>query len=75
MAKLAIIWRNPRKVSNQLRYLPQAQTGHRGIYVVQQLLSRERGVWVNSSVLEVISREATSRTEQPAPLWRLGFGR
>jgi len=55
MATLAIIWRNPKQVRNRLRWSQQGQTGGRTVYIVEQLLSAERNVWVNASILEVIS--------------------
>lgn len=54
MARLAIVWRNHEKVQNRVRCLPQARTSGRSIYTVQQLLSVERNLWVNSAVFEVI---------------------
>jgi len=75
MAKLEIVWRNPSKVKNRLRCSPQTKLGDRKLYMVQQLLSGVHDVWVNTSVLEVVSRRLPVRTQQDsAPPWRLGFG-
>lgn len=68
MAALAIVWRNPEKVGNRLRYLPRERMSDRTTYIVQQALSREGDVWVNTSVLEVISRPREDQNIQKPPL-------
>jgi hypothetical protein len=55
MTGLAIIWRNPKQVRNQLRWAQQSMAGGRSRYLVQQSLSTEQEIWVNSSVFKVIS--------------------
>ncbi|HXZ39472.1 MAG TPA: hypothetical protein VEG68_01940 [Terriglobales bacterium] len=75
MAALAIVWRNPKQVRNRLRWSQQGQTGGRTVYTVEQLLSAERDVWVNASVLELICGRQTVRAFQGEPRrWRFGFG-
>jgi hypothetical protein len=75
MAKLEVVWRNPNKIKNQLRYSPQTKVGERNLYTVQQLLSGEHDVWVNMSVLEVISRPSAPRPQPSlARLWNFEFG-
>jgi len=68
MAALAIVWRNPEKVGNRLRYLPQGQMSDRTTYIVQQALSVEGDVWVSTSVLEVISRPREDQNIHKPPL-------
>lgn len=75
MPTLQIVWRNPNKVQNRLRYSSQTHTGDRHLYTVQQMLSEAHDVWVNTSVLEVISRPPTPPTQQGvAHRWHFGFG-
>ena len=75
MAAMAIIWRNPKPVKHHLRWSQQAQIGGRTVYMVEQLLSPERGVWVNASVLELIRKPEKVSTPQHEPgRWRLSFG-
>jgi len=74
MAALAIIWRNPKQVRNRLRWSQQGQTGGRTVYIVEQLLSAERNVWVNASILEVISGRTVPACQVESRRWRLGFG-
>jgi hypothetical protein len=74
MSTLAIIWRNPNPVRNRLRCSQQKQAGGRTTYIVQQLLSGERNIWVNTSILEVIGGRQTVQTDQPvARGWRFGL--
>jgi hypothetical protein len=73
MAALAIIWRNPKRVQNRLRCSQQEQADGRTIYTVQQLLSHERDIWVNTSVFEVIRAGQMVQTGQPVTRgWRFG---
>jgi hypothetical protein len=75
MATLAIIWRNPNHVQNRLRCSQQRQAGDRATYIVQQLLSGERNIWVNTSIFEVICGRQTVPTDRPvARGWRFGLG-
>jgi len=75
MAKLEVVWRNPNKINNQLRCSPRTDIRERKLYTVQQLLSGAHDIWVNTSVLEVISRPPTPRTPQGlARHWHFGFG-
>ncbi|HXZ32144.1 MAG TPA: hypothetical protein VEH30_07675 [Terriglobales bacterium] len=55
MATLAVVWRNPQKVQNVVRCSRQARTKGRDVYIVQQLVSVERNLWVNTAAFEVIS--------------------
>jgi hypothetical protein len=74
MATLAIIWRNPKQVRNRLRWSQQGQTSGRTVYMVEQLLSAERNVWVNASILEVIPGRTIPACQYEPRRWRLGFG-
>jgi hypothetical protein len=74
MAALAIIWRNPTQIRHQLRWSQQAQIGGRTVYIVQQLLSAERDVWVNASVLEVVRGREKSALHCEPRGWRFRFG-
>lgn len=75
MAVFAIVWRNPNHVTNRLRWSEHAQIGSRTVYVVEQLLSAERDVWVNASIIEVIrGRDNRPAPHHQKPRWRLGFG-
>jgi hypothetical protein len=75
MAAMAIIWRNPKPVRHHLRWSQQAQIGGRTVYKVEQLVSPQRDVWVNASVLELIRKTEQVPTSQPEPgRWRLSFG-
>jgi len=73
MAAMAIIWRNPKQVRHHLRWSEHAKIGGRTVYIVEQLLSAERDVWVNASVLEVIRGRVTTPQSEPRP-WRLRLG-
>lgn len=73
MAAMVIIWRNPKQVQHHLRWSQQAEIGGRTVYIVEQLLSAERNVWVNASVLEVIPGRLPTLHSEPRS-WRLGFG-
>jgi hypothetical protein len=75
MAAMAIIWRNPKQVRHHLRWSQQAQIGSRTVYMVEQLLSPERDVWVNASVLELIRKTEKVAAPQHEPgRWRLRLG-
>jgi len=73
MPAMAIIWRNPKKVRHHLRWSAEADIGGRTVYIVEQLLSAERDIWVNASVLEVIPGRVPTPHSEPQP-WRLRFG-
>jgi len=75
MARFEIVWRNPNQIKNQLRYSPQSNIGDRKLYTVQQLLSGVHDIWVNTSVLEVVSRRPAQPTQPRLPrLWHFEFG-
>jgi len=74
MATLQIVWRNPNKVQNRLRYSTQTQVGDRKLYRVQQLLSGVHDIWVNASTLELISRPTPRSQQSLARLWHFEFG-
>jgi hypothetical protein len=75
MATLAIIWRNPKQVRNQRRCRQQEQIGGRTLYVVQQRLSDERDIWVNTSTFfEVISNRGVPTSEPQTRKWHFGLG-
>ena len=73
MGSMAIVWRNPNRVHHRLRWIQQKQPEGRSIYIVQQLISRERDTWVNTTVLELTHAPAQPAS-QPAHRWRFGFG-
>jgi hypothetical protein len=75
MAAMAIIWRNPKQVRHHLRWSQQAQIGSRTVYIVEQLLSPDRDVWVNASVLEVVRKpEQVPAYHREHASWHLSFG-
>ena len=73
MAALAIIWRNPKQVRHHLRWSEQAQIGSRTVYIVEQLVSAERDLWVSASVLEVTRKPEQVPRGTPGR-WRLALG-
>jgi hypothetical protein len=74
MVGLAIVWRNPAKVHNRLRCSPPAKIGDRTVYSVQQLLSQERDLWVNTCLLEVVHSHEPLSTGQRSRTWRYSVG-
>jgi hypothetical protein len=64
MATLAIVWRNPSPVKQRRRWRRLERTAHRSLYVLQELISPERNIWVTSTSIEVIhdKGEAPSAT-------------
>jgi len=54
MATLAIVWRNPAPVKQRRRWRRMERTEHHSLYVLQELISPERNIWVTSTSFEVI---------------------
>jgi hypothetical protein len=54
--------------------MQQKGNGSRILYLVQELVSEEKGIWTNRVMLEVIPGSSlASRSEQPAPKWSFGL--
>ena len=78
MARLAIIWRNPRQVRRQVRCKAQA-CGN--VFLVQELASAAQNLWVNVAALEVVSdrsrptgHASKTQSQSDRKAWRLSLG-
>jgi len=75
MSRLAIVWRNSKKVDSRVRCSQRAEINGRSIYNGQQLLSAEQDLWINITVFEVICGRRGARTiPEPARGLRFGCG-
>jgi len=74
MATLAIVWRNPEQLKQRRRWRRIERTARRSLYVLQELISPERNIWVTSSSLEVIHDRSCEAAVQATPdSWPFGI--
>lgn len=74
MATLAIVWRNPEQVKRRRRWRRLERTALRSLYVLQELISPERNIWVTASSLEVIHDKSSAAAPQAATdRWPFGI--
>ncbi len=73
MERLAVVWRNPKRVQHQWRWRQIQNRSNLNIYVVEELVSAKNDFWVDSTALELI-RTARPRRPQEAGQRSWTFG-